>query len=180
MIKYNEAQSIRKTYRQITKRLQDERVGFNNQIAGVEETVDAKDGDFKELSLLASDAEQARDVAVQQRKVVKSRLHKDRTQREKDLLDAQNALSQQEALTEEARKRRAHRAEMIAKVGRAGGAGAEVHGATAHRRFARDPVQRRPGQGRGGAAEDNVEQQDAASQPDGRGDAPGPRDAGRV
>lgn len=117
MIKYNEAQSIRKTYRQITKRLQDERVGFNNQIAGVEETLGAKEGDFKELSLLASDAVQARDVAAQQRKMVKSRLHKDRIQREKDLADAQSALSQQEALTEEARKRRAHRAEMIAKVG---------------------------------------------------------------
>ena len=31
MIKYNEAQSIRKTYEQIVRRLKEERVGFDNQ-----------------------------------------------------------------------------------------------------------------------------------------------------
>ena len=32
MIKYNEAQSIRKTYDQIVKRLKEERVNFDNQV----------------------------------------------------------------------------------------------------------------------------------------------------
>lgn len=32
MIKYNEAQSIRKTYEQIVRRLKEERVGFDNQL----------------------------------------------------------------------------------------------------------------------------------------------------
>lgn len=32
MIKYNEAQSIRKTYEQIVRRLREERVGFDNQV----------------------------------------------------------------------------------------------------------------------------------------------------
>ena len=32
MIKYNEAQSIRKTYEQIVRRLKEERVGFDNQV----------------------------------------------------------------------------------------------------------------------------------------------------
>ena len=36
MIKYNEAQSIRKTYEQIVKRLKEERVGFDNQLGAIE------------------------------------------------------------------------------------------------------------------------------------------------
>ena len=32
MIKYNEAQSIRKTYEQIVRRLKEERIGFDNQL----------------------------------------------------------------------------------------------------------------------------------------------------
>ena len=36
MIKYNEAQSIRKTYEQIVKRLKEERIGFDNQLAAIE------------------------------------------------------------------------------------------------------------------------------------------------
>lgn len=39
MIKYNEAQSIRKTYEQIVKRLLEERVGFDNQLTAIERTV---------------------------------------------------------------------------------------------------------------------------------------------
>lgn len=36
MIKYNEAQAIRTTYLQITKRLKDERVGLENQLSAME------------------------------------------------------------------------------------------------------------------------------------------------
>ena len=32
MIKFNEAQSIRKTYEQILRRLKEERIGFDNQL----------------------------------------------------------------------------------------------------------------------------------------------------
>ena len=39
MIKYNEAQSIRKTYEQIVKRLKDERVGFDHQLAAIEKSL---------------------------------------------------------------------------------------------------------------------------------------------
>ena len=42
MIKYNEAQSIRKTYEQIVRRLKEERVGFDNQLAAIERTLAAK------------------------------------------------------------------------------------------------------------------------------------------
>ena len=59
MIKFNEAQSIRKTYDQIVKRLKEERVGFDNQLAALERTLAAKDHDYQELKLLSSDAAHA-------------------------------------------------------------------------------------------------------------------------
>jgi chromosome segregation ATPase len=63
MIKYNEAQSIRKTYEQIVKRLQDERIGFDSQLGALERTLGAKQRDYEELILLSGDANHARDVA---------------------------------------------------------------------------------------------------------------------
>ncbi|CAM9392474.1 unnamed protein product [Choristocarpus tenellus] len=62
MIKYNEAQSIRKTYEQIVKRLKEERVGFDNQLGALERTLQAKSKDYDELLLLSGDANHAREV----------------------------------------------------------------------------------------------------------------------
>jgi len=64
MIKYNEAQSIRKTYEQIVRRLREERVGFDNQLAAIERTLGAKQRDYEELLLLAGDANHARETAL--------------------------------------------------------------------------------------------------------------------
>jgi len=64
MIKYNEAQSIRKTYEQIVKRLKEERVGFDNQLAALERTLNAKKHDYEELLLLSGDANHAKEMAV--------------------------------------------------------------------------------------------------------------------
>ena len=64
MIKYNEAQSIRKTYEQIVRRLKEERVGFDNQLAAIERTLAAKQKDYEELLLLAGDANHARETAL--------------------------------------------------------------------------------------------------------------------
>ena len=47
MIKYNEAQSIRKTYDQIVKRLKEERVNFDNQLGAIEATLNAKEHDYE-------------------------------------------------------------------------------------------------------------------------------------
>jgi coiled-coil domain-containing protein 151 len=41
MIKFNEAQSIRKTYEQIVRRLKEERVGFDNQLVSAADGVGA-------------------------------------------------------------------------------------------------------------------------------------------
>merc|ERR1719230_365607 len=63
MIKYNEAQSIRKTYEQIVKRLKEERIGFDNQLAAIERTLKAKERDYEELLLLSHDAYHAKEMA---------------------------------------------------------------------------------------------------------------------
>jgi hypothetical protein len=63
MIKYNEAQSIRKTYEHIVKRLQDERLSFDNQLATFEKTLKAKKQDALELEMMSRDANHAKEVA---------------------------------------------------------------------------------------------------------------------
>jgi hypothetical protein len=63
MIKYNEAQSIRKTYEQIVKRLKEERVGYDNQLAAIERSLKGKEHDFEELLLLKHDANHAKELA---------------------------------------------------------------------------------------------------------------------
>ena len=63
MIKYNEAQSIRKTYEHIVKRLQDERLTFDNQLATFEKTLKAKKQDALELEMMSRDANHAKEVA---------------------------------------------------------------------------------------------------------------------
>ena len=63
MIKYNEAQSIRKTYEQIVKRLREERIGFDNQLAAIERTLKAKEHDLEELVLMSHDANHAKEIA---------------------------------------------------------------------------------------------------------------------
>lgn len=63
MIKYNEAQSIRKTYEQIVKRLKEERIGYDNQLAAIERSLKGKEHDFVELVLLSHDATHAKELA---------------------------------------------------------------------------------------------------------------------
>ena len=46
MIKYNEAQSIQQTYEQVVKRLKEERVGYDSQLAAIENCLKGKEHDF--------------------------------------------------------------------------------------------------------------------------------------
>jgi ribosomal protein S4 len=46
MIKYNEAQSIQQTYEQVVKRLKEERVGYDSQLAAIETCLKGKEHDF--------------------------------------------------------------------------------------------------------------------------------------
>merc|ERR1719253_1464341 len=82
MIKYNEAQSIRKTYEQIVKRLKEERIGFDNQLAALERTYAAKQRDYEELLLLSGDANHAREVAQQELERVRGGYEEERRRRD--------------------------------------------------------------------------------------------------
>ncbi|KAL2912465.1 hypothetical protein HK105_208037 [Polyrhizophydium stewartii] len=85
MIKYNEAQSIRKTYEQIVKRLQDERLSFDNQLANFEKTLKAKKQDAAELEMMSRDANHAKEVAKAELARFEQQINEERKQREKDL-----------------------------------------------------------------------------------------------
>merc|ERR1711959_202585 len=63
MIKYNEAQNIRRTYEQIVKRLREERTGFDSPLKALEDTMHGKEKDHEDLEILARDAVAARDAS---------------------------------------------------------------------------------------------------------------------
>lgn len=97
LIKYNEAQSIRKTYEQIVKRLREERIGFDNQLGALEKTLKAKDADLQELILMSHDANHAKEMAKSELVKVDVQLVAERQQREKDLSERrQQVRSRQE------------------------------------------------------------------------------------
>ena len=85
VIKYNEAQSIRKTYELIVKRLQEERLTFDNQLANFEKTCRAKKQDAAELEMMSRDANHAKEVAKVELARFEQQINEERKQREKDL-----------------------------------------------------------------------------------------------
>ena len=120
---YSPAQSIRKTYEQIVKRLKEERIGFDNQLAAIERTLKAKEKDLEELVLMSHDAQvhserlrgsvwintaartpaklttpaqHAKEVAKAELLKQEHRLMEEKRQREKELAD-RRALVQQKA-----------------------------------------------------------------------------------
>lgn len=115
MIKYNEAQSIKKTYEQIVKRLKEERVGFDNQLAAIERTLAAKQHDYEELLLLSADANHAREVAVQELERVKGGYEEVKRHREKELRERQQEAAVKSDMQARIEKREKLRQEIIAK-----------------------------------------------------------------
>merc|ERR1719230_1841316 len=85
MIKYNEAQSIRKTYEQIVKRLKEERMGFDNQLAAIERTLKSKERDYEELLLLSHDAYHAKEMAQAELHRFEQGVMEERNQRDKEV-----------------------------------------------------------------------------------------------
>ncbi|KAJ9457523.1 Outer dynein arm protein 1 [Diplonema papillatum] len=83
MIKYNEAQAIRKTYEQIVKRLKEERIGFDNQLAAIERTLKAKDHDYQELLAMSHDANHAN--AISKAELAQFRAAYEEERRQKDI-----------------------------------------------------------------------------------------------
>lgn len=85
MIKYNEAQSIRKTYEQIVKQLKQERVAYDNQLAAVERSLRGKENDFEELLLLSHDANHAKETAEAELCKVEAQVMVERITRSKNV-----------------------------------------------------------------------------------------------
>merc|ERR1719478_1215127 len=94
MIKYNEAQSIRKTYEQIVKRLKEEGIGFDNKLASIERTLKAKEHDYEELLLLSHDAYHAKEMAQAELHRFEQGVMEERNQRDKEVQE-KKALVQQ-------------------------------------------------------------------------------------
>jgi hypothetical protein len=115
MIKYNEAQSIKKTYEQIVKRLKEERVGFDNQLAAIERTLASKQHDYEELLLLSADANHAREVAVQELDRVKGGYEEVKKHRDKELRERQQIAQVKTDMNARIEKREKMRQEIIAK-----------------------------------------------------------------
>merc|ERR1719390_102394 len=118
MIKYNEAQSIRKTYEQIVKRLKEERIGFDNQIAAIERTLKAKAKDLEELVLMSHDAQHSKEVAKGE-----YQLMEEKRQRDKDLADRRALVQQKVEVNQRLEKREKARRDMALVEGGEGEGG---------------------------------------------------------
>merc|ERR1712118_458751 len=86
--------SIRKTYEQIVKRLKEERVGFDTQLAAIERTLKAKEHDYEELLLLSHDAYHAKEMAQAELHRFEQGVMEERNQRDKEVQE-KKALVQQ-------------------------------------------------------------------------------------
>mmetsp|Transcript_1704 Transcript_1704/g.3635 ORF Transcript_1704/g.3635 Transcript_1704/m.3635 type:complete len:556 (-) Transcript_1704:20-1687(-) len=108
MIKYNEAQSIRKTYEQIVKRLKEERVGFDNQLAAIERSLKGKEHDYEELLLLSHDANHAKEMSEAELRRTEAQITVERMMREKEIQEKKTEVkSRVEAMQQlEAEERR--------------------------------------------------------------------------
>lgn len=87
MIKYNEAMSIKKTYELIVKRLKDERVGYDNQLAAIEQSLKGKEHDFEELLLLSHDANHAKELAEADLRKFELQIDQKRRHRQKEITE---------------------------------------------------------------------------------------------
>lgn len=108
MIKYNEAMSIRKTYEMIVKRLQDERVGYDNQLAAIEKNLKGKEHDYEELLLLEHDAKYAQREEEDKMNEFKKKQDQYEECKKKEILRQKGALSkmyeQQQSIEAKERK----------------------------------------------------------------------------
>ncbi|KAG6971874.1 hypothetical protein JG688_00004257 [Phytophthora aleatoria] len=115
MIKFNEAQSIRKTYEQIVKRLKDERIGFDNQLAAIERALAAKQHDYDELVLLSADAAHARETILLELEKARSQHEDEKRHRDKELREKQQYVKIRLEMTNRLDKREKHKSSVIAR-----------------------------------------------------------------
>lgn len=105
-------QSIRKTYEQIVKRLKEERIGFDHQLAAIDRTLKAKEKDLEELVLMSHDAQHAKEVAKAELLKLEHQLMEEKKQREKELADRRALVQQKVEMNQRMEKRDKMRREM--------------------------------------------------------------------
>jgi myosin heavy subunit len=119
MIKYNEAMSIRKTYEQIVKRLKEERIGFDNQLAAIERTLKAKEHDYQELLNMSHDANHAKEIAKAELAQFRAAYEEERRQKDKELTErkqyVQSRIDQTQKLEKKEKLRRTQELENLHK-----------------------------------------------------------------
>merc|ERR1719401_1224834 len=104
-IKYNESQSIRKTYEAIVKRLKEERIGFDNQLAAIERTLKLKERDYEELLLLSHDAYHAKEMAQAELHRFEQGVMEERNQRDKEVQEKKMLVEQRVAMNKRLEQR---------------------------------------------------------------------------
>ena len=118
LVKYNEAMSIRRTYVQIVKRLKEERIGFENQLAAIERTLMAKEQDLKELALMSHDAGHAKEASKSELLRLEAILQKERVERERELAERRAQLTKRTKMIENLAEREKKRKDIqMAAVG---------------------------------------------------------------
>merc|ERR1719277_197148 len=98
MIKHNEAQSIKRTYEAIVKRLKEERIGFDNQLAAIEHTLKSKERDYEELLLLSHDAYHAKEMAQAELHRFEQGVTDERCQRDREVQEKKALVEQRVAM----------------------------------------------------------------------------------
>mmetsp|Transcript_86827 Transcript_86827/g.250823 ORF Transcript_86827/g.250823 Transcript_86827/m.250823 type:complete len:533 (+) Transcript_86827:104-1702(+) len=98
MIKHNEAASIKKTYEAIVKRLKEERIGFDNQLQGIERTLKSKERDYEELLLLSHDAYHAKEMAQAELHRFEQGVMEERNQRDREVQEKKALVEQRVAM----------------------------------------------------------------------------------
>ena len=89
MIQYNEAHGICSTYEHIVKRLEEEKVSFDNQLTALERTLESKHRDLEELALLSADASHAREIAQQNLQKAKLAFEDGKSRRSREIRERQ-------------------------------------------------------------------------------------------
>lgn len=115
MIKYNETQSIKKTYELIVKRLQMERLSFDNQLKTLEKNLKVKKQDVSELEMMSRDANHAKEVAKAELARFEQQVSEERKQREKDLQLRKEMVKHKMEVVDKADKRVAKASEQNAE-----------------------------------------------------------------
>ena len=107
------------------KRLREERIGFDHQLAALERTYSAKQRDYEELLLLSGDANHAREVAQSELDHVRGGYEEERRRRDSELRERHQMVQLRKQTLEMWQKREKTRTQINEEEARIGTLGRE-------------------------------------------------------